>query len=60
MTRVAADVAGLDDCGTIEPGARADLVVCEGNPLADCSVLKSPETVLLDGRAVAGRPLAPP
>ena len=33
--------------GVVQPGARADLLVVDGNPLADITVLTRPETALL-------------
>jgi len=45
-TRVAAELLGLDDrIGTVRPGKAADLVVCEGDPLDDISVLGDPARV---------------
>lgn len=42
-TRVAAELLGLSErLGTLEAGKAADLVVCEGDPLADISVLADP------------------
>ncbi|NYH53857.1 imidazolonepropionase-like amidohydrolase [Nocardiopsis arvandica] len=51
----AARLLGLEGTvGTLRDGARADLVVVDGDPLADIAVLASPETsvrtVLRDGR----------
>lgn len=43
---------GVADAGEIRPGARADLVVLNGNPLEDFSVLAEPA-----GIVVAGAPL---
>jgi imidazolonepropionase-like amidohydrolase len=62
-TRGSATALGLDDVGAIEVGYAADLVVVDGDPLADVRVLADPERIWLvvkDGRAVAGRLLAPP
>ena len=48
---------GLTDVGTIEPSRVADLLVIDGDPLADPSVLLEPDRVRLvvqAGRVVAG------
>jgi imidazolonepropionase-like amidohydrolase len=46
-TRTAAELLGLlDDCGTIEPGKHADLIVVDGDPLTDIRVVTRPEAVL--------------
>lgn len=53
-----AEIVGMDrEVGSIEPGKLADIVVVDGDPLADVSVLRRPgavELVLLGGRVVAG------
>ncbi|GGK86954.1 metal-dependent hydrolase family protein [Streptomyces flaveus] len=42
-TRVAAELLGLDErLGTLEPGKAADIVVCDGDPVADISLLADP------------------
>jgi imidazolonepropionase-like amidohydrolase len=41
--------------GRIEPGYRADLVLADGNPLQDPTVLRRPLWVMLNGTVVAGR-----
>ena len=55
-TRNAADNIGLlDEIGTIEAGKAADLVVVNGNPLADISILRDArciEMVMKRGMAV--------
>ncbi len=53
MTASAAEVVGLD-VGVLEPGKFADLLVVEGNPLEDVSLLREPTTVLKGGEVVAG------
>jgi imidazolonepropionase-like amidohydrolase len=56
-TKGAATALGLDDVGVVEQGARADLVVVEGNPVDDVRILLDRNrirTVLRDGAAVAG------
>ncbi|WP_122088891.1 metal-dependent hydrolase family protein [Halalkalicoccus subterraneus] len=53
MTASAADVVGLD-VGVLEPGKYADLLVVEGDPLKDVSLLREPTAVLKGGEVVAG------
>ena len=44
----AAQLLRLDESlGTIEPGKIADLVVCDGNPVADVGLLGEPDNVVL-------------
>lgn len=38
------------DFGTVEPGARADLILLRGDPTRDLAVLRRPETVIAAGR----------
>ena len=56
-TAVAADACGLGhELGTVEPGKIADLLVVDGDPVADPRVLLDRERiwlVLQDGRPVA-------
>jgi imidazolonepropionase-like amidohydrolase len=59
-TSVAADACGLLDVGRVVPGALADLLVVDGDPLADISVLTERSRiwlVLQGGHAVAGSTL---
>jgi imidazolonepropionase-like amidohydrolase len=60
-TSVAADACGLgDEVGTVEEGKAADLLVVDGDPLADPRILLDPARiwlVLQAGRAVAGAAL---
>jgi imidazolonepropionase-like amidohydrolase len=61
-TRVGAKVCGRDDIGTLEVGKRADVVVVDGDPLADLAILAAPRLVLRDGLTVfrasaGGQPL---
>ena len=47
-TRTTADALGiLDKVGTLEPGKRADLLLVEGDPLEDISILSEERNVLL-------------
>jgi enamidase len=49
-TRDAAKYLGLgDELGTLEPGMLADLIVVDGNPLADLSVLQEIRSVVKGG-----------
>ena len=41
------------EIGTVEPGKRADLLLVEGDPLADLARLASPVSVMQGGRIVA-------
>jgi imidazolonepropionase-like amidohydrolase len=57
-----ADAAALldqPDLGRIEPGARADLLLLDADPLADITVLTRPDrhltAVVQGGRTVVGR-----
>ena len=56
-TRGSATALGRDDLGTVTTGAVADLLVVDGDPLADIRVLNDPVRVWLvvqGGRIVAG------
>jgi imidazolonepropionase-like amidohydrolase len=61
-TRAAAELLGVaGETGTLEPGKRADIVVCEGDPLSDITLPGDPaniRAVLKDGRAHKGSVLA--
>ncbi|MBL9101770.1 MAG: amidohydrolase family protein [Myxococcales bacterium] len=48
-TRNAADLLGLSDVGVIKPGNVADLLVVDGDPLADIRALERPALVVHDG-----------
>ncbi|MFL6130884.1 MAG: amidohydrolase family protein [Mycobacteriales bacterium] len=54
----AAALFGEDDLGVVAPGARADLLLLDADPLADLAVLTRPErhlrAVLRGGRTVVG------
>ena len=55
-TRGSAQALGRAELGRLTPGAAADLLAVDGDPLADVRVLMAPPwLVLKDGRAVAGR-----
>jgi imidazolonepropionase-like amidohydrolase len=54
-TRDNAAALGWTDAGTLEPGKRADLIVLDGDPLADIRVLGQPDrmvAILKDGSEV--------
>jgi len=56
-TSAAARALGLHDVGVVRPGAVADLVLVDGDPLADPAVLARRDAiqlVLAGGRPVAG------
>ena len=46
---------GLKDRGTLEPGMRADIVVVEGDPLADLGALQRVRLVMKAGEVVYRR-----
>ncbi|HST66155.1 MAG TPA: amidohydrolase family protein [Mycobacteriales bacterium] len=54
----AAALLGEDDLGRVEPGARADLLLLDADPLPDIAVLTRPDThlkaVVQGGRTVVG------
>ena len=58
-TKIAATTIGLgDEIGTIEKGKRADVILVDGDPLRDISILQKQEkikTVLKDGDIVVAR-----
>ncbi|WP_435144299.1 amidohydrolase family protein [Halobaculum sp. P14] len=54
MTETAADVVGLDDQGTLEPGTYADVVLCRADPTDDLATLNDPAVVLKGGDVVGG------
>jgi imidazolonepropionase-like amidohydrolase len=47
---VARRMTGKGNFGTVAPGQRADLLLVEGNPLEDLSVLRHPAGVMAAGR----------
>jgi len=49
-TKTNAEILGqFDELGTIEPGKLADLIIVDGNPLADIDALSDVEVVIKDG-----------
>ena len=40
VTRTGAEACALDGVGTVEPGKTADLLIVEGDPLEDISILQ--------------------
>lgn len=58
-TRNGAEVLGMgDELGTVTPGKLADLLVIDGDPVADVNVLRDPDAflaILLGGRLVTDR-----
>ncbi|MBX9403878.1 amidohydrolase family protein [Lysobacter sp. BMK333-48F3] len=46
----AAEVLGVDDQGTIEPGKRADIVAVPGNPVEDINAVLKVDFVMKDGQ----------
>jgi predicted amidohydrolase YtcJ len=63
-TRTAAEALGLDEhIGTVAEGKLADLIVVDGNPLAEPHLLSDPDRIWLVlqlGTPVAGRLFANP
>jgi imidazolonepropionase-like amidohydrolase len=60
-TRNAARVLHLDgEIGTVEVGRRADLLIVDGDPVADVRALRDVRHVLRDGRFAGGRHLVRP
>jgi imidazolonepropionase-like amidohydrolase len=61
-THGSACALGLANVGTVEPGQIADLLVVDGDPLADPAILLEPERIRLviqAGRVVGGTRRAP-
>ena len=53
-TRHAAELLGqLDELGTLEAGKLADLIILDGDPLQDISVIHNIEVVIKGGNIVA-------
>jgi len=42
----------LDELGTLEPGKLADLIIVDGDPLMDISVIHNIEVVIKGGKVV--------
>lgn len=51
-TKTGAEVLGLPDIGTVEPGKQADLLVVDGDPYQDLMNLERPWLVMIRGRLV--------
>ena len=49
LTSVNAKINGLDDRGVVQPGKLSDLILLDGNPLTDLSVLSEVPTVMKGG-----------
>ena len=45
----------LIKAGSLEPGKKADIILVAGDPLSEVTALKRVDTVIKDGRVVAGR-----
>jgi imidazolonepropionase-like amidohydrolase len=63
MTGLSAEALGMEDqVGTLEPNKLADIVIVDGDPLADIGTLKSVQKVIKDGQTVAsdGAIILPP
>jgi imidazolonepropionase-like amidohydrolase len=58
-TREAAEAIGIGQCcGVLEPGRWADIIILDGDPLADIRVLQQPDRILgifRDGRLLVDR-----
>ena len=51
-----AALLGLEGVGVVEAGARADLVLYDGNPVEDIEHVLTPRLVLRAGEVAAGEP----
>lgn len=60
-TRNGAEILGmLDRLGTLEAGKLADLIVVDGDPLADIEALRRIRTVVVDGKVAVADPAMDP
>lgn len=55
-----AEVFGLQDLGTIEPGKTANLLLLRADPLASVEAWNAIESVILHGEVIARESLAVP
>jgi imidazolonepropionase-like amidohydrolase len=53
-TKNGAALLGIADIGQVRQGFAADLVVVEGDPLADIGALQRPQMVMKDGVVYVG------
>ena len=56
-TRYGGEMTGIADLGTLEPGKLADMVIVDGDPSVDITLLQQPEriiAVIKGGAVVAG------
>jgi imidazolonepropionase-like amidohydrolase len=51
-TKTSAELLGLDDTGTLEPGKRADFIILDANPIEDITNIRQIDSVFLRGQKV--------
>jgi len=54
-TKNAAELLGMEELGTLEPGKLADLIAVEGNPLRDISTIRDIRLVIKGGKVLVNR-----